>query len=207
MANTCSFKIDGYKYKNFACFAELICEHKSCKKIIIIEKVKQNKHGFTKEEIDQYLNDLQTMGFLFTYEMVNNSYHLKIDSNIKKVHLRALCMAVRYIWEKQQNYTMDNFFVTIIHFNNLKKEYPNDNLLTLFCLAHNLAVLNELISYNSNHYWCYYTGCKLITSLNQIAHKEYVNDAFCNNIELPILKKQNKNNNLYNFLKKQYNIK
>ena len=122
MAGTCTFTVNDDIHENIVCFAELTRSFvKKAKVVILISPKLQKEHGFTRDEINTYLDDLLKMGFLFDYSIIDDVYHVNIHHGNTKVQCIALGMAIRYLWEISSGiYCEDNFYHTIIHFNKLE---------------------------------------------------------------------------------------
>jgi len=170
MASTCSYKINNDVTRNTVCFVALRESGKNDLCQILIEKTKAYKY-FDKKFVEEYLNDLMTMGFQFEW-VFDKEYIITIneENNIKIL----LGLFLRYLWEggNMYDYTKDNFFMTLIYYRNLKLDFPEENLYKLLLMASNYFVdhyikANTSNKYNDNHYirnW--YNPCSIENTLD-----------------------------------------
>lgn len=172
MPATSSYSINGMDIRrNKTCYASFMSPYDTLiqdKAFILIEKKKQEYFGV--EKVRQYLRDLKSMGFEFTFKTVDGDIRVYPTKFIKRdAYNKMLCAAIRYLWEgKYQQTKTDRYYLFVEKYFEIKGKYNLNNLQTL-CLAHNLVKmdLGRFMGFNGNHMWIYSGNsyCKLLSSL------------------------------------------
>lgn len=179
MANTCSYLYNGTFIKNAMCYKDIIDKIRGGI-VIIIEKEKFYK---PIELITEYLNDLKEIGYNidFTYNEPKKRFEINIDK-VKGLFKRvSLVMAIRFIWEgyyRPGSYGVDEFIFVFDKYFELKKLLVNEtNKLKILCLACN-CFLKTGKHYNTNHFFSYEKGCKVISNLDKYENETSINNVF-----------------------------
>lgn len=190
MANSCSFYLGtkgnlGTLNKDKACFASARnSEHLT----IVIE---EEKFKITKEQIEEYLSDLQGF-FDFDFKYETKKKRFLIYSKLPKGRTRILfCMFVRFIWEGSYNIgnSEDQFHLILPIYFKYKKYYTKRNRMLLL-----LVCCNWMCYYDSqnNHYLNYnhflanpiYFIKTDITLINNVSNANSINSYFTTGVKL-----------------------
>jgi len=174
MARSCSYKVDDTITRDYMCFREfnINTNKPSIRQIIIIE---DDKEPYTVAEKIQFLKDLKSMGFEFTYRYYKDKEELWIDTArmASQRYVKTLFgMYIRYLWEGygklgecygQTDY--DAFYKIIPWYNQFKKAYPNENKFVLLNMVS--TIFGVYGRFNSNHFPCH-RGCIISPKLKEI---------------------------------------
>jgi hypothetical protein len=132
---------------------------------IIIEP---KKFHFTVTQIREYLRDLKSMGFDFTFvkKRSTGEFWICMDK-MKSLRVRTTFgMAVRYLWEGtvccMPEY--DQYIEVIKHYFKLKEMLPTENKAVVLCIACNCYLMGSP-NYNMNHFFSGPSGCKLVKDM------------------------------------------
>ena len=177
---SCSFKINNVITKGASCFAEFR-SNLNAKKEIIIEEYKQEYFG--QKYCLEFINDLKEIGFEFDSVKVNKNNSIIIDVTLMNniSYIIAFGMVVRYLWEGKHGGVMNDKFYHVINVYKklVNSNYKNLSKLELLCISHSIGIIkmnnDSHYRYNTNHFWCFRAGCRIIKDVNIFNNINHIN--------------------------------
>jgi hypothetical protein len=210
MASTCTFIIRKTKSKNQVCWSSY-CSGTTSSTVPQFMVIEPKKGPFDHKTKIQFLRDLRSMGFDFTYRTQPDK-EIHIDTSLMCKDGRQtkvlFGMYVRYLWEGTHGYspaaygdvTYDSFHRIVPIYNSLRAHFPRRNKFILLNMASSIFAVYKY-PYNSNHFPSY-TGWN-IKMYTKIPIKTMVQKSSVNSVMSSDTAADNSDSKfLKNFLKK-----